>query len=546
MLSSAVTDRAGTDAAVRSGNVATLFAEQAACRQAQIAIVDRYRGTDRVTTFGELDERGARLAGLLRSAGIGEGDVILLGIKPGLDLYAAFLAILRIGAVAMLVEPGAGKRGLVDACRIARPRVVLASAGVLCRGLTLSAIRAIPIRLTTSRWMPFARSVRLSRGIQPDHRVACVSGDAPAILTFTSGSTGQPKAAVRTHAILGAQHRALRPVAASAGEIDLVSLPVVVLANLAAGATSIVADVNSTRLATTSLDGIEGQIARLSPTRLTVAPVLVERLAREAGVKALGRLRGIVTGGGPLFPDVVDLVKRIAPSAQVTAVYGSTEAEPIAQLDATSVSERDLGAMQGGAGLLAGHPVAAACVRILRMDSRLPAHPTVQHLHEATMPVGEVGEIIVAGDHVVPGYLYGTGDAESKIKVASTVWHRTGDAGYFDSLGRLWLMGRVSAAIHDVHGAAYPFSIECAARLLTGSRNVALAAVHGARTLVVEGSLSSKDQRRLLSGLAWARLGAVVAVPRLPFDRRHASKIDYPALAALLKRERRRPSPSPR
>lgn len=545
-MSSAVIDRPCVAAATGNENVATLFAEQAACRQAQTAIVDRYRGNDRVTTFGELDDRGARLAALLRSAGIGEGDVILLGIKPGLDLFAAFLAILRIGAVAMLVEPGSGKRGLVDACRIARPRAVLASAAVLCRGLTLSAIRAIPIRLTTSRWMPFARSVRVSRGIQPDHRVARVSGDAPAILTFTSGSTGEPKAAVRTHAILGAQHSALRSIAARDGEVDLVSLPVVVLANLAAGATSIVADVDSARLATTSLDGIEGQIARLSPTRLTVAPVLVERLAREAGVRALGRLRRIVTGGGPLFPDVVALVRTIAPSVGVTSVYGSTEAEPIAQWDATSVSERDLGAMQTGAGLLTGHAVAEACVRILRMGSRWPAHPTVHQLDDATMPVGEIGEIIVAGDHVVPGYLHGKGDPEAKIRVAGTVWHRTGDAGYLDSLGRLWLMGRVSAAIHDVHGAAYPFSIECAARLLTGSRNVALAAVHGARTLVVEGSLSSEDQRRLLNGLAWAHLDGVLTVPRLPFDSRHASKIDYAALASLLERERRRPSPSPR
>lgn len=534
MLADAVVQREA-DASI-SANVATLFAEQASRRPSQAAIVDRHRGVDRATTFAALDDRGARLAGLLRAAGVEQGDVILLGLRPGLDLYASILAVMRIGAVAMLVEPGAGRKVLVDACQMVCPRAVLASGSVLLRGLALRAVRDIPIRLTTSPWFPTARSVRPLAAIVADRRVAMVDAHTPAILTFTSGSTGQPKAAIRTHAILDAQHRALRAVAANDADVDLVSMPVVVLANLAAGATSIIADVSSGKLATATLDGIRGQIARLAPTRLTVSPILVERLALEAGVLALGRVRRIVTGGGPLFPDVTEQVRNVAPAADVISVYGSTEAEPIAHLSAGLVSECDRRQMGRGAGLLAGRPVSEVRLRILRAPAPPWFNITSRQLDEATVPVGEIGEITVAGDHVVAAYLHSQGDAETKLHVAGTVWHRTGDAGYIDALGRLWLLGRMSAVIHDRHGSAHPFAIECGARSIIGHRRMALTAHESARTLVVEGSLSVSDLHRLERGLAWAHLDRIHTVRKLPMDHRHASKVDYPALAALLRR----------
>ena len=53
---------------------------------------------------------------------------------------------------------------------------------------------------------------------------------------------------------------------------------------------------------------------------------------------------------------------------------------------------------------------------------------------------GEPGEIVVAGGHVLPGYLNGEGDVETKFEVDGARWHRTGDLGYLDGAGRLWLL----------------------------------------------------------------------------------------------------------
>ena len=522
-----------------SGNVATLFAERAAAMADHVAIVDRYHGRDRATTFGDLEAHGARIAGLLRRVGLGRGDIVLIGEPPGLDFYATILAILRVGAVAMIVEPGAGRSGIAAACDAARPRAVFAPARVLALALRIPSVRAIPLRLTSSFWFPTATSVRSARRLLPDRQVACFAADAPAVLTFTSGSTGAPKGAIRTHALLEAQHGALRSVAASAGDVDLVSLPVVVLANLAAGATSVLADVDGRSPGTANLDGMKGQLVRLAPTRLTVPPILVERLAREGGVLALGRLRRIVTGGGPLFNDVMTLVRAVAPGVELVSVYGSTEAEPIAHVSAASVSDADSRKMLCGAGLLAGTPVPEVALRIVRLTAEtLPACLTQADLDSRTAAAGEPGEIIVSGGHVVAGYLHGRGDGETKLRVGDIVWHRTGDAGYLDPDGRVWLLGRVSAAICDERGAAHPFAVECAARAAIGARRLALTAIDGRRTLVVEGALTADEERRLRDALAWALLDDIVGVPRLPMDSRHGSKVDYPALAALLSRHR--------
>jgi acyl-CoA synthetase (AMP-forming)/AMP-acid ligase II len=515
--------------------VATLFAERAAAMRDAVAIVDRHRGQDRTTTFQDLEDRGARIAALLRRIGLGRGDVVLLGHPPDVELYATVLAILRIGAVAMIVEPGLGRRGLSEACEMASPKAVFAPAGILALALTIPAVRRIRHRLTSSRRFPTATSLHAARSLSPDSSVACFAADAPAILTFTSGSTGAPKGAVRTHSLLEAQYDALRSVAANEGDVDLVSLPVVVLANLAAGATSVLADIDQRRLLTADLAGVRGQIARLAPTRITVSPVLVERLASEGGVLALGRLRRVVTGGGPLFPDIAALVGTVAPGVDLISVYGSTEAEPIAHVRATATNEDDRRRMQSGGGLLAGTPVPEVALRIVRIsDDPAPETLAPDELSSLTMGPGEPGEIIVAGAHVVAGYLHGRGDRETKIRAGGTVWHRTGDAGYLDRHGRLWLLGRVSATVRDERGTAYPFAVECAARSIIGPRRMALAAVAGCRTLVVEGRLSREEGTALRRGLEWASLDDVVRVARLPMDGRHASKVNYPALEALL------------
>ena len=146
----------------------------------------------------------------------------------------------------------------------------------------------------------------------------------------------------------------------------------------------------------------------------------------------------------------------------MSAVYGSTEAEPIAHAPGSLLTQEDVSAMRTGRGLLAGRPVKEIQLRIIPDQWGKPIRAlSLNDFDGLCLPAAEPGEIVVSGEHVLAGYLNGQGDEESKFTVAGRRWHRTGDAGYLDYAGQLWLLGRCSACIRDTHGTLYPFEVEC-------------------------------------------------------------------------------------
>jgi len=140
---------------------------------------------------------------------------------------------------------------------------------------------------------------------------------------------------------------------------------------------------------------------------------------------------------------------------------------------------------------------------------------------------------------VLQGYLRGEGDRETKFSVAGEIWHRTGDAGCVDQEGKLWLLGRCAARIRDRQGVLYPFTVETAADSLAAVRRSACVRAGGRRTLVVEPAANATAAEWVLlkSRLAWAQIERVLVLPRIPVDRRHNAKVDYPGLDRILKRQ---------
>jgi acyl-CoA synthetase (AMP-forming)/AMP-acid ligase II len=218
----------------------------------------------------------------------------------------------------------------------------------------------------------------------------------------------------------------------------------------------------------------------------------------------------------------------------VVAVYGSTEAEPMAEIPLSSITENDFVAMARGHGLLAGKPVASLRLRILRNQWGTPVAPlTAEQFQTLCLGTDQVGEIVVSGEHVLPGYLNGLGDPENKFRVDGAVWHRTGDLGKLDQQGRLWLLGRASALIEDARGVVYPFAVECAARQVPGLRRAAILALDGKRILALEAdsTVSAVDVQAQIS---WANVDAVKIMRVMPVDKRHNAKIDYVTLRRIL------------
>ena len=184
--------------------------------------------------------------------------------------------------------------------------------------------------------------------------------------------------------------------------------------------------------------------------------------------------------------------------------------------------------------MLAGAPLASIDLRIVssRWGEPIAALDESQFRVWWVAPC-TVGEIVVAGDHVLNGYLHGEGDGETKFRAGGRVWHRTGDLGWLDPTGRLWLVGRASACIEDERGEIYPFAVECAARQIAGVRRAAIAGVDGRRILVVQAD-SANVVDALRSRLAWAKLDEIRLVGAIPMDKRHNAKVDYVALRRMI------------
>lgn len=521
--------------------VTEVLHQQVAMRPTATAILDG--GTGQQLTFAALDQGAARVAERLQQVGLQPGDRVLIFQPMSAALYVVLLGLFRAGLVAMFVDPSAGRAHLERCCAIAPPNALIASPKAHLLRLTSPPLRQIPFA-----FIPKANGHLQSLSIpgvtpaasvesQPD-----LTADAPALLTFTSGSTGQPKAALRTHRFLLDQHRALEhSLHLTPDTVDLTTLPIFVLANLASGVTSLIPGVDLR--APGNVDGAKvlRQIQHYQPISTAASPAFLTRLAAacDARSQSLPQFQRIFSGGAPVFPTLLETLQRLAPEATVTAVYGSTEAEPIAHISYAEMSAADHQRMVEGGGLLAGEPVPDITLRILQSQWGDPIAPLSHADFEALcLPPGEVGEIVVQGDHVLPGYLNGEGDADTKFRVDDRPWHRTGDLGYWDEQGRVWLLGRCRARIVDDQGTLYPFAVEAAVQQFPGVRRSAVVSHAGKRLLLVDWEKPG-DVGRLKRQLLWARLDEVRSLP-IPVDRRHNAKVNYPALHRLLEQQDRK------
>lgn len=465
------------------------FSQRTAEHPDRTAIVERDGST---ITYSGLSKRAEELAAAWAAKGIGKGDHVLVAVWPGIALYASLAALWRLGAVAVLPEAAMGLAGFRHAAAAAAPKALLADRPIRLLSWLFPETRKIPLGLSP-------RSVG-DADAAPSPTVAAAD---PALISFTSGTTGKPKGMVRSHGLLLAQHEALASLIAPQDEheTDLVAFPAFVLTCLGHGTTVVMPGWDLRRHDRVSGETISRQARAMGVTRLLVPPVITARLAQDGLTTPVRR---VLTGGGPVYPDVARAFLTRNPGTGLTIVYGSTEAEPISHVEAEALSETDWQEAARGGGLPVGAPVPEATVLI------------------------EDGEILVAGPHVNETYMDRAQDAVTKLRRDGRIFHRTGDAGRLDQQGRLWLLGRLAASRPGLH----PFAIETAARLQPGVTGAAVVAVQDRVVLFVEGAaprLGDDFANRL------ATLGiAVRPLAAIPLDRRHRSKPDYAALTRLM------------
>jgi acyl-CoA synthetase (AMP-forming)/AMP-acid ligase II len=470
-------------------------------------------------TFGALAEAAAARAARLTGLGVRPSARIVVLAPSGEVAVALAAAVLWSGATLLVPPRRPNLRAALRAVAALGPDAVIASAPLWAIAALEPGFRRVPLRMVTGRVSLPGLIALDGRHEGPATRRPLMAPaprrpEDPAVVTFTTGTTGDPRPIVRTHAVLRGQHDALdrlRP--ARPDDVDLAGLPMLALHDLGRGVVAVLpprGDPTASRTAASIREVLGKGI-----TTVGGFPALCEALVRDTPAGAFPGLRTIHVGGAPVPVDLVRRLRACAPQATITIVYGATEAEPIAAIDSADYLAA-AGRADPGSGTCVGAAVPGLEVRIAAQSDQSSAG---------------VGPLQVRGAQVAA-----VGDESDDAG-----WLDVGDLARQDAEGRLWLLGR---AAHAVGGIA-PAGIEQVVQTVAGVRGAAVMNVEVAgrvrSVLAVEalpgerGALAARIEV-VAAERHWPPL-EIAVIARLPRDPQSGTKIDYRRLAALVRRQ---------
>jgi acetyl-CoA synthetase len=287
--------------------------------QARALIELTREGSRREWSFGEVAERSARLAGSLASLGVGRGDVVmtLIGNRP--EWVLGMVACFRIGAVVLPCTEQLRAKDLRLRIEAVRPRLILAderNAGELEAALATANAETAVLYVPDERL--FAS--------EPAPAVELAEHD-PCVITFTSGTAGEPKAVLHAQRyLLGQRVQAEHWLAARPGELVWCtaasgwskSARNVFVAPWLNGAAALLHDARFDPAERLEL------LAREQVNVLCMAPTEYRVIAKRATLAPLASLRGMVAAGEALNPEVLHAWREVT-GLEIRDGYGQTE-----------------------------------------------------------------------------------------------------------------------------------------------------------------------------------------------------------------------------
>jgi long-chain acyl-CoA synthetase len=375
----------------------------------------------RTVTYGELRRRAGALRAALARAGVGPGDRVALVFPTTPQFVVAYFAVLALGAAAVPLNPESPLAELSAELTTVRPAaVLLGGPRSASLGDEISELGFVVLELGPDGLAGDDGAWEAGVEVGP---VVDRAADDPAVLLFTSGTAGAPKAAVLTHGSLRAnidQMSMAVGLAISADDVGLLVVPpfhiyglnAVLGLHLFSGGRLVLME----RFAPASLLEV---VVREQVTVLPGVPQLFAALLADgsASGEELASVRIAVSGAAPLPLEVAERFESMY-GVPIWQAYGLTEASPTVTFPDLSAARRPLSV---------GVPLSGVEVQIVDPDGT-----TVEH--------GDPGEILVRGPNVFAGYFEDA--AATKAALDGLAWLHTGDIGVMDDEGSLTIVDR--------------------------------------------------------------------------------------------------------
>lgn len=462
-------------------------------------------------THGELDSRAARVGAWLRDRGVRAGEAVVISGHSSIGMVTAYLGVLRAGAIAVLANPTMTEPELAHLLGDSRAVAAIAGGAALDRLAALRVDGAGSVRLLVDVDGDGDADARLQEAVQFVGSLPVGESDpaTTALLAYTSGTTGVPKAVALSHGnLLASIKAAMLAWSWRPDDVLVHALPLFhqhglggVHASLLSGSRTVVLDrFDAARLWSTMREE-RGSV-------LFAVPAMYERLADWAESsgrerRELADLRLAVSGSAPLSSGLAERVGGVLGQVPLER-YGTTES-------GLNVSNPYDGPRRPGT---VGLPLPGVELAIVDGDG-------------VPLPDGEEGEIVIRGPQVFARY---RGQPEATVAAfLPGRWFRTGDLGRIDPAdGYLSIIGRLKELIITGGMNVYPKEVEFALELQPGVSQAAVVGVPSRRwgeevvAVVVPSDAESFDPDRILVGVRQRlspykcpkRIVAVGALPR--------------------------------
>jgi long-chain acyl-CoA synthetase len=437
-------------------HLADLLTRAAAESGGRTALVEAASG--RRVTWSELDREADLVARGLNAMGLVAGYRVVLAMVNRTELVAAYLGVLRAGLVAVPVNPRSATGELVRLLADSGARVVLADSATLTTarqavaGLEdalaaaddeLRRTTAVP-RIVVVSALPVPGETSYEQLLTLAGTEAPAAGDPErlAVLLYTSGTSGRPRAAMLSHRALIAnieQAAAVRPPMITRDDVVFGVLPLFHVYGLNA----VLGQVLRQQASLVLVDGfdLEGSLTVIEEQSVTVLPVAPPVFAYWQAVPDLReRLRGVrlvLSGSAPLPRDLVRSFSERT-GVQVHQGYGLTEAAPV--VTSTLCSTRDVAELVVAGSV--GAPLPGVGIRV--------ADDAGHDLQDE-----DTGEIHVRGANLFSGYWPDGAEGPD-----SDGWFATGDIGFVDGEGDLFLVDRLKELVIVSGFNVYPAEVE--------------------------------------------------------------------------------------